>query len=209
MADPRTGTGKVVAEAEAPKPAQQLSLLGSSGAESDEAVAEVVERRGRGRPAGAVNRATRDLRAFVTAQYRHPLVTLARIQAQDPVELAKSLGCKPAEALDRIQRAATELAPYLVGKMPVQDANGDAVLPVLNLVDPRLLAALDQAEGAVRPVNLADLQVIENVQFSEVPGGGVGQSESDGFAETQAQSGVAGGEPVIWDHGGQGGGDAV
>lgn len=196
--DTRVGKGKVMAEAaaqaEAPRPAVQLPLLGGPDAVD---VAPRAERRGPGRRPGSENLVTRELRTFIGASFRHPLITLARIQAQDPVELARSLGCKPAEALDRIQRAAAELAPYLVGKMPVEDANGNAVLPVIQLVAPGAMEPVDIGGGVL------DLVPMEMADFShsgEGESGPVGQSESDASAETQASSGSAAAGHVIGDH---------
>lgn len=157
MTDHRTGTGKVVAEATAlpTAAAVQLPLLGGPEAVPFEAE---NQRRGRGRPAGAENRTTRDLRAFLGATYRHPLVTLARIQAQDPLELARTLGCKPMEALDRITRAAEALAPYMAGKLAAEDYDGNTVTPMLILGDVEASrAALREAYDGVAGGPLVDI----------------------------------------------------
>lgn len=124
--DERKGTGKVMKEAveasQLPaRPEQQELLLGDGGPllvdENDEVV--VADGRRAGRPAGAANRATKEFRDFILSQHRSPLLTLARLQSQDPLTLARQLGCKPTEALDRIIRAAECLAPYMHQKQAI------------------------------------------------------------------------------------------
>lgn len=80
---------------------------------------EAVQRRGVGRPKGATNRRTGKMRDYLAARYRHPLETLASIQASQPAFLAAELGCSPLEAAQLIKSAAAELAPYMESKMPV------------------------------------------------------------------------------------------
>jgi len=158
----RRGKGKVMSEAasetagQLPTAPVQLMLLGDSGPAliEDEADDQVIANRGAGRPAGAINRATREFRDYILARHRSPLVTLARLQSADPLELAKQLGCKPQEALDRIIRAAECLAPYLHQKQaiavdvsntktvfltindghPVVD-NDDSDSPIIDIID--------------------------------------------------------------------------
>ena len=60
-----------------------------------------------------------EFRAFILAQGGHPGVFLQRVMDR-PVELlAAELGCDKRDALDRQIRCATELMPYVEGKMPV------------------------------------------------------------------------------------------
>ncbi len=206
--DTRTGKGKAMRDAEAaaaaaaPPPPAQLSLLGGPEAVDVAAATEAAGgKRGPGRPSGAENRATRDMRAFLEANFRHPAITLARLQAQDPAVLARALGCKPVEALAQIRGAAVDLLPYLMGKMPVEDKDGVAVLPVLNLVDPRAVdPAFGAAETAVRVLDLASLEIVENQALDVQRSGAVGQPESDSGEESEAGGGLGGGRPVIWDH---------
>ncbi|MEW6256566.1 MAG: hypothetical protein AB1592_11465 [Pseudomonadota bacterium] len=76
---------------------------------------------------------TKDIRKLILAQHRHPLLALAEVYSLPVDELAKALGCKPVEALDRQIRAAAELAPYLTAKQAAVDDSGQVVLPVLHL----------------------------------------------------------------------------
>lgn len=202
--DKRAGTGKVVAEAMAQAaplaaPARQLSLLGDSGP-----VPELMEdRTGKpGRPAGARNVVTRETRAFILSQYRDPLVTLARMQSLDPVEAARAWGCKPIEAADRIRHAADALAPYLHGKMPVMDGDGNAVLPIIQLVDPSQVFSPVGTGPAI-----LDLTALEVADFRHSDAGtreAVGRSELDSQPEDKAACGVGDLRPVIKDHDAEG-----
>lgn len=83
-----------------------------------------------------------------------------------PHDLADELGCTKLEAFQTQIRAATELAPYLHGKAPVQVNVGGAI-PILQLVDPRLLGL---GEGAA-VLDLTALQPIHNAQDGGSEGG--------------------------------------
>jgi len=107
--------------------AQQLALLPESGDEADAAIAEAAERRGAGRPAGAVNRATRQMRDYILRNFTDPAVGLASsglcstlassvIKARS---LASQLGCKPLEALDFMRRCSEGVMPYTHSKQPL------------------------------------------------------------------------------------------
>lgn len=78
-----------------------------------------VRRRGVGRPRGATNKRTGKMRDYLASRYRHPLETLAEMQAQTPELLAAQLNCTKLEAAALIKSAAAELAPYMESKMPV------------------------------------------------------------------------------------------
>lgn len=80
---------------------------------------EEVRRRGVGRPRGATNKRTGKMRDYLASRYRHPLETLAEMQAQTPELLAAQLCCTKLEAAALIKSAAAELAPYMESKMPV------------------------------------------------------------------------------------------
>lgn len=147
MSEPKHGVAQVVAEA------AEGVLGGAPGAEISGAAAPglpfedlagppdaesplgnlVARRKGPGRPAGAQNRMTKDIRKLILSQFRHPLVALAEIASLDTKALAKHLDCKPIEALDRQIRAAAELAPYLAAKQAAVDDSGQVVLPMLQL----------------------------------------------------------------------------
>ncbi len=110
---------------------------------------EIAERRGRGRPKGALNVKTKDFERYYGAMgYRDPLVAWAQFLTRSPLELQAwieeheraqvAVGKEIRDALptlfDIVQeqhRCAERLAPYLHGKKPVQVEIIDERLPTL------------------------------------------------------------------------------
>lgn len=108
-----------------------------------------AQRRGRGRPAGALNVKTRDFeRYYVAMGFRDPLKAMAQWLTADPVALqawfeqheiarraiGKSVGQAVPSLLEIIKEqhaVAVALAPYLHGKKPVQVEIIDERLPSL------------------------------------------------------------------------------
>jgi hypothetical protein len=72
-----------------------------------------------GRKIGARNKRTAEFRRFLLNQGGHPGVFLQRVQDRPTELLAAELGCSKEKALDKQIRAASELLPYVEGKMPV------------------------------------------------------------------------------------------
>jgi hypothetical protein len=113
---------------------EQLELIRDQvpGRDARTAVA-VAERRGRGRPVGALNRRNQKFREQLLAISGglHPGLVLARAYST-PVELlAAQLECTRAEAFGFQLRAAIEAMPYVESKMPTAiavKASHDAVL---------------------------------------------------------------------------------
>lgn len=109
----------------------------------------VAERRGRGRPKGALNVKTKDFERYYAAMgYRDPLKAMAEFLTADPIELQawfeehevtrKAVGKGTALAVPSLmeiiqaqQQVAVALAPYLHGKKPVQVEIIDERLPTL------------------------------------------------------------------------------
>lgn len=184
MGEPRHGVAAAVAEAakgegvgapaaENPGASAQagLPLLEEPPAGGDpDAASPLGERvrRGPGRPPGALNRLTKDIRKLILARHRHPLIALAEIYSCDVMELARLLDCKPLDALNTQIRAAAELAPYLAAKQAAVDDSGQAVLPVLQLnfggPAPAALQASD-GRGAISILDVA--QIVENQRVIE------------------------------------------
>ncbi|WP_371347013.1 hypothetical protein [Ancylobacter sp. IITR112] len=141
MSDPKHGVAAVVSGVLRDAPAaeisgagggDQLDLLGNADAETPVG-ALVRKRSGAGRPVGAQNRVTRDIRRLLLSQFKHPLIALAEIYSTPTTELASHLGCKPEAALGVQVRAAAEVAPYLTAKQAAVDDKGAAVMPSLHL----------------------------------------------------------------------------
>jgi hypothetical protein len=102
-----------------------------------------AERRGPGRPPGALNKSTRDLRQWLLGRGVHPLETLMRWGMHSPHSLAIELGCSKLEAFDRLKAVWAELVPYFVPKLQPTDESGQAV-PFLSFV-------IGGAEGGAGP----------------------------------------------------------
>lgn len=147
MAETDGATGAVAAalsEAKAgmPAPAEQLDLLAATQRPSGDrlswdagAVAAEVKRTGKaGRPAGAQNLSTRELKAWIVQLLGGtPQERMARWVMLEPEELGKRLGCSVADAFDRQVAILKELSPYLMAKMQPVDETGKAV-PFIQLV---------------------------------------------------------------------------
>lgn len=170
-----TAVAAAMAEAGADAPVERAVQLPLLPAEEVAALPEdpavrraalVKGARGRGRPPGAANRKTTDWAEFIQARYTSPLVFLAETYSRAAGDLAIELGCTKLEAFQVQVRAATDLAPYLHGKAPVQ-VNVGGTLPILQLVDPRLLGL---GEGAA-VLDLTALQPIHNQQDGGSEGG--------------------------------------
>lgn len=139
MADPNTGTAGAVAglladaKAALPAQAEQLDLLadgqrpaGHSLRWDGPALAAEIERTAKakaGRPKGAQNLATKELKAWIVQLLGGtPQERLARWTMLEPEELAKRLGCTVQEAFDKQAKILTDLSPYFMARMvPVDD----------------------------------------------------------------------------------------
>jgi len=137
-----------------------------------------VRRRGVGRPRGATNKRTGKMRDYLASRYRHPLETLAEMQAQTPELLAAQLCCTKLEAAALIKSAAAELAPYMESKMPVAvtgnldghmtlimqagpaPIDGGTIIPA-NSVGPALSYVLDQETQENQRLSLSRDEVSE------------------------------------------------
>jgi hypothetical protein len=141
--------------AEAPAPELFDDLDGPEGAEGP--VTRQIAARGRGRPPGSPNKRTADLRRFVLARFKHPVVALMEIAGMGADELATYLGCKPVEALNLQLRALAEAAPYVDSKMPLRLAIADTDrLPAFTLHFGG--GGVDIADPAGNRVTLTDLR---------------------------------------------------
>lgn len=94
-------------------------------------------KRGPGRPAGSVNRTTRQLQSFLLQKgYRDPAEFLAATMSQDTRELATRLGCEPVEALKVQRAAAVDLMPYFHQRQtPIEPERAGIVRPVVMIFD--------------------------------------------------------------------------
>lgn len=94
---------------------------------------EVANReRAGGRPKGARNLMTREIKELALRAGTHPLLNLMRWGSLSPEEMASRLGIKTSEAFDRLVAIWRETTPYFVGKAALTDEEGRAV-PMISL----------------------------------------------------------------------------
>lgn len=161
------------AAAEAPA---QLDLLGNPEAETP--VGNLVRsRQGAGRPAGAQNRVTRDIRRLILSSYKHPLVALAEIYSTDTLALAHHLGCKPIEAANLQKACAAEVSPYLAAKQAAVDDKGETAMPTLIMNFGDGSGAPIAVSGGALSIDAVSLQHLQNQRLSEAEAEG---SHDDG-----------------------------
>lgn len=109
------------------KPDQQLALLPESGDEAEAAITANATRAASGRPPGASNRATRQLRNYILANFTDPAIGLAatglastaQASVLKALALARALRCKPIEAMDLMRRCSDGLMRYVHSPQPL------------------------------------------------------------------------------------------
>ncbi|WP_374650313.1 hypothetical protein [Rhizorhabdus sp.] len=100
--------------------AEQLDMLAEeSGSTSVNRVHAELAPRATGRPRGARNRRTEEVRSYLLSRYAHPLEVLAQVYSRPVDALAAELHCSRADAMALQVKAAAEVAPYIEGKQPV------------------------------------------------------------------------------------------
>lgn len=108
-----------------------------------------------GRPKGARNKSTEEIRRYITARYKHPLIALAEMWSRTPTELAQEMDLweyrsvavgdgggsvtekylATGEAARLQQQAIIAALPYLAQKMPIEIATKGDKRGVLVLGD--------------------------------------------------------------------------
>jgi hypothetical protein len=110
-----------------PDQVELFAQLPSRFAGDERAAQELRARRGRGRPPGAQNRMTSDMRDFLRARGFDPMLWKVGWAQHTPESLAKELNCTTAEAFDRLDKLYGELLGYFYGKVAPVSENGEAV----------------------------------------------------------------------------------
>jgi len=105
-----------------------------------------IEERRRGRPKGAENLASRQVREMVFRECGIPLLELARWASLTPEELALRLGCTKLEAFDRKKAMLAELASFTQPRLAPTDDKGRAVVPMVMAVDNRVVNGAEASE---------------------------------------------------------------
>lgn len=148
----------------------QLDLLRDEvpGRDPGTAVA-IAERRGRGRPPGALGKHNQKFREQLLGMCggQHPALVLARTTTTPVEQLAAVLQCSRAEAFGFQQRAAAELMPYLEKKMPTDVAihrHNDVVLimPAGAVSAEQLERIADEAgQGMAEGIDWTEAEIID------------------------------------------------
>ena len=175
----------------APAPAaEQLDFLAPVAerldrADADAIAANATEERKRGRPKGAENLSSRQLREMLIRAGGHPLIHLARWATMTPEEMARRLGCKVVEAFDRQVAIWDKLAPYVAAKLAPTDEKGNAVPGlVISIGDQAINAGIGVSAGGSPPwlaaYRDADGRVIEGVEIQGVSRSGADVTDQEG-----------------------------
>lgn len=171
----------LAAELRSRRGGDQLGLLPDDDvAEADgplqTATSAAAGRRGKGRPPGAINKRTTEVRDYLLKQgYRHPLEVLAQFASSDVDALATELGCEKVEAADRIIKAAKDLAPYF-----------ESALPTAVKVDTRAVHffVAGKLDTAAKPVDGGAMSIFGKVvEHQDVSGSAPVRPEDDGSHE--------------------------
>jgi hypothetical protein len=144
---------------------EQLDLLrdanGKLPANALLTLRKAAHERGRGRPPGSTNKASKQLAKWFIGKYGHPLDVLGEIIVSPTDVLCEQLRLaqggeakhKPVRAIDAqlLRLKAVDIAlPYICGKQPISidlNARADVILNIPGLTDPAHLAAfVDGAE---------------------------------------------------------------
>ena len=164
------GAGAALAADQAAAAADQLDLLapptrltGDRAAQVQRTLSDHHRARGGGRPPGAQNLATRQMREYLLARGVHPLENLMRWALHTPETLSTELGCTLLEAFRELKAVWAELAPYFAAKVAPTDDKGNA-LPLFNLQIGGSTVAVG-ADGM--PPWLADPEVRRAMEESE------------------------------------------
>ena len=116
-----------------------------------------VERRGPGRPKGAVNKRTAEFRDYLLKRYGDPLTGLAEVAFTPIADIARELGCEKLEAARFWLACREALLPYVVAKMPAEVQVRTQALPtlVIGTINVGEHAAMEVTGEGVRAMSIA------------------------------------------------------
>jgi len=170
--------------------AEQLDFLAPvaeriNRADADAIAANATEERKRGRPKGAENLSSRQLREMLIRAGGHPLIHLARWATMTPEEMARRLDCKVVEAFDRQVAIWDKLAPYVAAKLAPTDEKGNAVPGlVISIGDQAINAGIGVSAGGSPPwlaaYRDAEGRIIEGVEIQGVSRSGADGTDQEG-----------------------------
>ena len=170
--------------------AEQLDFLAPVAdrldrADADAIAANATEERKRGRPKGAENLSSRQLREMLIRAGGHPLIHLARWATMTPEEMARRLDCKVVEAFDRQVAIWDKLAPYVAAKLAPTDEKGNAVPGlVISIGDQAINAGIGVSAGGSPPwlaaYRDAEGRIIDGVEIQGVSGSRAERADQEG-----------------------------
>jgi|GEM_PF-3182051 hypothetical protein len=170
--------------------AEQLDFLAPvaeriNRADADAIAANATEERKRGRPKGAENLSSRQLREMLIRAGGHPLIHLARWATMTPEEMARRLDCKVVEAFDRQVAIWDKLAPYVAAKLAPTDEKGNAVPGlVISIGDQAINAGIGVSAGGSPPwlaaYRDAEGRIIDGVEIQGVSGSRAERADQEG-----------------------------
>jgi hypothetical protein len=170
--------------------AEQLDFLAPvaeriSSIDPEAIAANAADERKRGRPKGAENLSSRQLREMLVRAGGHPLIHLARWATMTPEEMARRLDCKVVEAFDRQVAIWDKLAPYVAAKLAPTDEKGNAVPGlVISIGDQAINAGLGVSAGASPPwlaaYRDAEGRIIDGVEIQGVSLSGADGTDQEG-----------------------------
>ncbi len=139
----------------------------------------------RGRPKGAENLSSRQLREMLIRAGGHPLIHLARWATMTPEEMARRLDCKVVEAFDRQVAIWDKLAPYVAAKLAPTDEKGNAVPGlVISIGDQAINAGIGVSAGGSPPwlaaYRDAEGRIIDGVEIQGVSGSRAERADQEG-----------------------------
>lgn len=161
--------------------AEQLPLLPLSQIGADENGTEFSPAgRGRGRPAGSMNKSTKEWTAYLLGRYQSPLIALFEIFNRPIMAVAEELGYlkrgdqgqiirapKPEEleGILKLQaQAAKEVLPYVHQRQPMAIEAGDQGLMTLVINTGATPQQVEQAGHM--PIQFLDAEIVENQEVS-------------------------------------------
>jgi len=96
-------------------------------------LAELVARDRRGRPPGAENKTTKEIKDLCTRMFGDPMVEDFRLAMHTPESLAQYLGCTKLEAAKLLVDIRKDLRAYFYARRAPEDGDGKAAVPWLSL----------------------------------------------------------------------------
>lgn len=137
-----------------------------------------------GRPKGARNKSTEQLREYITSRYKHPLIVLAEMWSRTPAELAKDL-----ELYDRQYFEGAEIACHLATGEAAK-LQRDALIAALPYLAQKMPIAIEQKIRQMGVLLLGDF----NAARKQLADGGL-NIPNDDDAPIKLTSSPLGGDP--------------